>query len=323
MSADSSRWLVLIHQIPPDPAYLRVKVGRRLVRVGALALKNSVYALPRSDAALEDFQWVRGEVIDGGGDATILDGGLVEGLTDAELIELFREQSDREYGPVEREARAFLKKPAARSSAARRKASGDIARLTKRFEEIVAHDFFGAPRREVVDGLLRELRERAVVGAAVSPRNSSPDRAEYVGRTWVTRAGIRVDRIASAWLIRRFVDAGARFKFVPGKGYRPELGEIRFDMFEAEFSHEGEACTFEVICARFGLSAPGLKAVAEIVHDIDLKDEAYARPEVAGIAAMIAGICASHESDEGRLEHGAHMFEHLLAYYAALTPGHG
>ncbi len=101
------------------------------------------------------------------------------------------------------------------------------------------------------------------------------------GSVWVTRQGVHVDRIASAWLIRRFIDPEARFKFVPAKGYVPEPGELRFDMFEAEFTHEGDRCTFEVLLARAGLADPALAAIGEIVHDIDLKDAKFGREETA------------------------------------------
>ena len=129
--------------------------------------------------------------------------------------------------------------------------------------------------------------------------------------------GVHVDRIASAWLIARFIDEEARFKFVPAKGYLPEPDELRFDMFEAEFGHEGDRCTFEVLCARMRLDALGLDAVAKVVHDIDLKDEKYRLPETAGIAGLIAGLCATQAADEERIAHGSRIFEQLLAYYAA------
>ncbi len=121
----------------------------------------------------------------------------------------------------------------------------------------------------------------------------------------MTRTGIKVDRMASAWLIRRFIDPEARFKFVPAKGYRPAPGELRFDMFEAEFTHEGELCTFEVLVRRFGLPDPALRAIAEIVHDIDVKDAKYGREEAAGIGQLVAGIAAAHADDEARLARGA------------------
>ena len=143
------------------------------------------------------------------------------------------------------------------------------------------------------------------------------DAADYRGRTWVTRSGIKVDRMASAWLIRRFIDPDARFKFVPAKGYRPEKSELRFDMFEAEFTHEGERCTFEVLAQRFGLRGRALVVIAEIVHDIDLKDARYGREEAPGIGQLVAGIAAAHADDEERLARGAALFEDLYALHSS------
>jgi hypothetical protein len=133
---------------------------------------------------------------------------------------------------------------------------------------------------------------------------------------WVTRRGVHVDRIASAWLIRRFIDPMASFKFVQAKGYQPEAKELRFDMFDAEFSHEGDLCTFEVLSARFGLTEPGLIALAELIHDIDIKDGKFARPETAGLAAQISGLTALHPDDETRLIRGAEICEELLAHFS-------
>jgi hypothetical protein len=121
--------------------------------------------------------------------------------------------------------------------------------------------------------------------------------------------------MASAWLIRRFIDKDARFKFVPGKGYRPEAGELRFDMFEAEFTHEGDRCTFEVLLQRFGLSEPALKQVAEIVHDIDLKDGKFGREDALGVDRLIAGIAMANPEDEKRLAEGSAVFNNLYEYF--------
>ncbi len=120
-----------------------------------------------------------------------------------------------------------------------------------------------------------------------------------------------------AWLIRKLIDPEARFKFVPAKGYQPEKGELRFDMFEAEFTHEGELCTFEVLVQRFGLKDPALRAIAEIVHDIDVKDAKYGREEAPGIGQLVAGIAAAHADDEARLARGAALFDDLYALHAA------
>jgi hypothetical protein len=140
-------------------------------------------------------------------------------------------------------------------------------------------------------------------------------REELRGRIWVTRKGVHIDRIGSAWLVRRFVDPDARFKFVPARGYQPEPSEVRFDMFQAEFTHEGELCTFEVLVTRLGLDDPALRPIAEIIHDIDLKDEKYGRPEAAGIDRLVAGLAMGHRDDEDRLARGAAMFDDLYEYF--------
>lgn len=311
------RWILFIHQIPPEPAYLRVKTGRRLARLGAVPLKNSVYVLPRSDSAAEDFQWVRRELVKGGGEATIVDAQLIDGLSDSEIEALFRNARDTEYQEIASALRVLAKRiPSTRSAAKRTEITAELAKQQRRIEEIAGIDFFGASGREVATGLLTGLKQRLHSDEAPASNSSPPSLESYQKRTWVTRAGIHVDRIASAWLIRRFIDPEARFKFVSPKGYQPGKRELRFDMFEAEFSHEGENCTFEVLCSRLQLCEPGLRAVAEIVHDIDLKDNKYARPETGGVAALIAGIALVHREDDARLEHGGKLFDHLLAFLA-------
>jgi len=324
-SADSartpeSRWLVLFHQIPPTPAYVRVKVGRHLSRIGAVALKNAVYVLPRSEGALEDLQWVLREIVEAGGDATLCEARFVEGLSDGEVERRFQEARDEEYGKLAREIRDLLKSTARRvglEDDGRRKLEADVARLERRFDEIMAIDFFHAPGNQAVQGLLRSLRERLEDEPEAPASSDDADaRERYRGRVWVTRTGVHVDRIASAWLIRRFIDAEARFKFVPPKGYEPEAGELRFDMFDAEFTHEGDRCTFEVLVERLSIREPGIRALAEIIHDIDLKDAKFARPETPGVAAAIAGLCAQHRADEIRLEHGFALFDHLKTHFS-------
>ncbi|MBI5478610.1 MAG: chromate resistance protein [Deltaproteobacteria bacterium] len=309
---------MLIHQIPPKPNYLRVKVGRRLARIGAVALKNTVYVLPRSDSAQEDFQWVLREVVAAGGEATLLDAHLVDGLADPEVEALFRDARDDDYVVIAGEARDLAKRlqGATADDELRRQLEPDLRRLERRVEEIAAIDFFGASGRETAHGLLAALRARLAPPAAPPPAPEPDERDAYHGRTWVTRVGIHIDRIASAWLIRRFIDPDARLKFVQARGYAPAPGELRFDMFEAEFSHEGDLCTFEVLCARFQLEQPGLRALAELVHDIDLKDGKFGRPEVAGLAAQIAGLGLLHRDDETRLARGSELLDELCTYFA-------
>lgn len=236
--AGGRRWLVLVHQLPPKPDYVRVKVRRRLQAIGAAQLKASVYVLPASDEALEDCHWLLEEIRSLGGSAVLCCAEFLDGVTDEEIDAM------RDDGETSADA-------------------------------------------------------------------TTVDRIDR-GTTWVTRVGVKIDRIASAWLIRRFIDEGARFKFAPARGYRPRSGERRFDMFAAEYTHEGEACTFQTLQGRFGLSADrALTAIGEIVHDIDCKDRLFDRPETAGIDGLIRGIVASTDDDAERVDRGAALFDDL------------
>ena len=189
-----------------------------------------------------------------------------------------------------------------------------LGRLRKRLGELAAIDFFGAAGRGTVEGLLAGV-EAGLRLPSEDKRGHPAPIAGVCGRTWVTRTGVHVDRIASAWLIRRFVDPEAQFKFVGGQGYEPGADELRFDMFEAEFTHEGELCTFEVLLLRLGIEDAALRHVAEIVHDIDLKDARFTRPEAAGMDRLIAGIAMRHREDEVRIREGEALFESLYEYF--------
>ena len=147
--------------------------------------------------------------------------------------------------------------------------------------------------------------------AAASPKNDAL--AELRGRTWVTRAGVKIDRIASAWLVRRFIDPAALFSFVDPQRYAPGPRDVRFDMFEGEFTHIGDRCTFEVLLERCGVEDAGLRALGEIVHDIDLKDAKFGRPEAVGLALVIDGIVLGSADDAKRLEEGARVLDALHA----------
>jgi len=316
--ATEPRWLLLIHQIPPRPAYLRVKVGRRLQGLGAVPIKNSVYVLPRSEQALEDFQWVRREIVAGHGDATVCEARFVEGHSDTDVEALFTTARDAEYASLAEDARRLeraLIGSKRRAPIGAEPARHPLLRLRKQLSDVMAIDFFGASGREAVEGLLVgiEARLRPAPAQADVQKNVSADGIR--GRTWVTRRGIQVDRIASAWLIRRFIDPEARFKFVLGHEYAPGAGELRFDMFEAEFTHDGDLCTFEVLLRHFGLKEAALRSLGQIVHDIDLKDAKFARPEALGLDGLIAGIAMRHKEDEARLAEGATVFDSLHAYF--------
>ena len=294
-------WLLLIHQIPPKPDYFRVKVRRRLRKIGAVPVKNSVYVLPAADESREDFEWVAREIIADGGEAAICEATFVAGLTDEELRQQFRAACDAEYQAIVAAAREQWGGP----ESGRRPV--DLGRLRQRLAEVARIDFFAAPARAEAEEALveadRELRDERA-GARSTGEG-------YRGRTWVTRRDVHVDRIASAWLIRRFIDPAARFTFVSARGYTPNPGELRFDMYNGEFTHEGDRCTFETLLARFGLDDRGLRSIAEIVHDVDCKDEKFRRDEAAGIATLIAGIARSTDDDAERIARGAVLFDEL------------
>ena len=237
-SAQEGRtWLLLIHQVPPKPDYLRVKVRRRLQRLGAAPLKSSVYVLPDTEEHLEDFQWLANEIIGDGGEATICSATLLSGVSDEELGHMF---------------------------------------------------------------------------ASTTPSTPVPVRpGRPAGATWVTRAGVFVDRIASAWLIRRFIDPKAVFRFVPARRYTPQAGELRFDMYEGEYTHAGDRCTFETLLHAFELDDPALGEIGQIVHDIDCKDDKFGRPEAPGILMVLQGIANSTADDLERIARGSAIFDGL------------
>jgi len=307
LQGSEGRWLLLFYQVPPKPPYLRVKISRRLGKVGALAVKPTVYVLPKSDGALEDFQWVARELALEGGEATICEARLVEGLRDDRVERMFNDARDIEYREILEEAR--------RAAGSDADAGEGQARLQRRLEELRPIDYFHAPGRREAEAAVSSLRPPVASKPALLASRPVLRASEHRHRTWVTRKGIHVDRLACAWLIRGFIDPRARFKFVPAKGHDHRRGELRFDMFEGEFTHEGENCSFETLLNRFGLDDPALRAVAEIVHDIDLKDHKFRREEAPGVDRLIVGLCMSRKEDTDRLEGGTTVFQSLYEYF--------
>jgi hypothetical protein len=295
-AAEPLSWLLLLHQLPAKPAYARVKLWRRLQALGAVAVKNAVYALPAGAQAQEDFEWALKEITAAGGEGLIVEARLIDGLSDDAVRGLFNGAREADYRALAKEIRAVEKDAA----------PAQVARLRAEATRIAAIDFFGANGREDVEARLASLAM-----PDTGPQRATKPLVSGSGHVWVTRRQVHVDRIGSAWLIRRFIDPQATFKFVPAKGYKPRSGELRFDMFEAEYTHEGDRCTFEVLLHKSGLREPGLMAIGEIVHDIDLKDGKFARAEAGGIAALIDGLAQADISDQERLERGAQLFDNL------------
>ena len=307
----TTQWLVLLHQLPAKPPYQRVKIWRRLQAIGAVPLKNAAHVLPRSDEAAALFAALVEEIVSGGGEAILIGAELLGGQSDADVRALFDAVRDADYGEIADAARRLLETGPA--------GGPDIARLHKRMAEAASLDFFGAPGRRQAEAAITELDRRRHahpdVGRVAPAQTVEP--ADLIGRTWVTRRGVHVDRIACAWLIRRFIDPGAAFRFVDGGTHAPAPGELRFDMADAEFTHEGDRCSFETLLLRAGLDGDaGLAALGEVIHELDIADGRFARPETAGIGAMLAGVCASTQDDLERIAQAGQALDQFHAFFS-------
>ena len=280
---------------------------QRLADVGAVAVKNAVYLLPHEPEALEDLQWIAQEITAGGGDAHLFAGEFVEGVANDAAVAQFNEARDADYEALAADAHVAMK--AARSAAAAAELAAGHLRLVRRLEEIRRIDFFEAGQRAAAEKALAAIEARLQKDRKEETRmlQSNP---ELRGRTWVTRPGVKIDRMASAWFIRRFVDPKARFRFADPAAAKKE-GELRFDMVGGDFTHEDDRCTFETLIGRVGLPDKAVRAIAEIVHDLDLKDGKFARAEAEGVRVMLDGLMARTEGDEERIERALVVFDDL------------
>jgi hypothetical protein len=297
-------WLLLVHSIPAEPLYLRAKVRRLLDHAGAIALKKAVYALPPQEGCREALEHVASEAAAGGGHGYVAECVFLDPRTDDLLIDGSRSARQADYGELATRLSSL-------EAGADREA---IARARQRFEAIRRIDFFDAPGRKRVETILTSLE-----GHATRPPESAERLSELVGRVWATRRGIQIDRIASAWLIRRFIDADAEFRFIdPKEQRRPD--ELRFDMVGGDFTHEGDGCTFETLVRAIGNPDPALRHVAEIVHDVDIKDGKFGRADAPGIQQVILGIALHSSDDEERLRRGFALFDNLYASFRSRNP---
>lgn len=299
-------WLFLVHRIPSRPLYLRAKMLQRLTAAGAIAVKNSVYLLPHEAETLEDLQWIAQEIAAGGGEAHLIAGDFVDGAASEAAVAQFRRERDADYAALAGDAKAALK-------------AGDLKtahqRLTRRLEEIRGIDFFDAAGKAAAEDAI------AAIESHLEKEKSKMLKAKPAlrGKIWVTRPGVKVDRMASAWFIRRFVDPKARFRFAdpgsPRKG-----GELRFDMVGGDFTHEEDRCTFETLVRRVGLPDKRVRAIAEMIHDLDLKDSKYGRAETAGVRMVLDGIMARTENDDERIERALSVFDDVYDALGARAP---
>ena len=293
-------WLLLTFTLPTKRASQRVEIWRKLQRYGTVPLGNSGYLLPSNASNEERFQWLASSIRKYGGDASVVRVESIDNLSTAQLKGRFSEARAREYQDLIQELQTLSRGPAERRSVAR------VGRLRNRFQEIVEVDFFESP----MQGRVRELLERAssLRAAMGAPRKIKPK--EYKSRIWVTRPRPGVDRCASAWLIRRFIDPKARFAFAP-EDQVPSRA-VPFDMFhERGFGHRGADCTFETLEREFRIRDPRVAVIGQMIHDADLLDDRFGRKEGYGVDEILKGWARQGLPDEKLLERGVELIEGL------------
>ncbi|MGE5751720.1 MAG: chromate resistance protein ChrB domain-containing protein [Nitrospirota bacterium] len=316
----SQEWLLVFYSVPSHPVSNRMKIWRKLAKVGAVQLKGSVYILPATEEHEEFCQWLIGEVKSMGGDGAFVKGAEIKTMTDTDIRRLLTMQADREYHRLEKMLDVFERK----IQSIRKGSKGEegkhladqVAKLTKEFEELRKRDYF-----ESSTGHILKKRIQALEAALRDTGKKAPEEAssvvarrmqDYRGKIWATRKNPFVDRMASAWLIKRFIDPKASFVFIDERDVASlDNATVAFDMRGATFTHVGDLCTFEMLVKSFGIKDKAVKKIAEIVHDLDVKDDKYGKPETTGVEDILAGIRKTAKNDADGLERGMAAFEML------------
>jgi hypothetical protein len=318
------KWLLLLLQLPTRPAAARIKTWRRLQQLGSVAIKNSVYVLPNTAQAREDFEWLRAEVIAARGQASIMVADALSPNEDEAIRAAFVQQRAGDYDAVRAGVEQTLRGRQPRPGRAER-LTADRALRTARDEvaRLDAMELIPVDARARALAAIERLEARLALKqerTTAMPTTTAASRETFHARTWVTRPRPGVDRMSSAWLIQRFIDPKARFTFSTEPPAEGDRKRIAFDMFGVAFGHQGERCSFEVLCAHFGIDDSRVRHIAKIVHDIDLKDRRFAPPEAPVVAQMVEGLRATYADDQDLLSHGMAMFAALYQSLPATRP---
>ena len=292
-------WLLLTFTLPVKRASQRVGVWRNLQRYGSIPLGNSGYLLPNSPINRERFEWLAQAIRKYAGEASVVSIQSIDNLSTPQLVTRFSEARARDYQELIRELQKIS------SVTPRKRGSGRLTRLKTRFREIVEIDFFGSPLQKRVE----ELLANADAPLRAKERGGKVRPNDYVGRQWITRPRPGIDRSASAWLIRKFIDKKARFTFAQEGEVSPDA--VPFDMFQGGFGHRGEDCTFETLRKEFRIRDAGVTAIGEMVHDADLGDGKFGRKEAFGVDEVLKGFARTGMKDQDLLERGIEMIEGL------------
>lgn len=315
------KWLLFFYSIPSKPVSNRMKIWRRLAKVGAVPLKGSVYILPFNEEHYELLQWLVSEVSSMGGDAAFTGVEKIDSLNDQVIIDIFIRHADEGYLPLKKDIDDLEIKINSIRKGSRHQGltsiSEQLNRLSRSFEYARKTDFFSSGAGEDLQSKITSFN-RALKGmrgparAAESPAISHKNFKDFQDKTWVTRTRPFVDRMASAWLIRKFIDRKARFSLRSEKDMLSARDNtVTFDVSGGTFTHAGDLCTFEVLVKSFGLKNKTVKKIAEIVHELDIKDDKYTNPEAKGLDEILSGIRKAEQDDLASLEKGMAVFEML------------
>lgn len=315
------RWLLFFYSAPSKPVSSRMKIWRRLLKAGALPFKGAAYILPYSEDHYEFCQWLVSEVNAVGGEAAFVSAEKIETIKDRELIDLFNKQREKDYFEIEKKSDTIgikiqsIKKGGSTSQT--KKITETFSKLFKELESVKKTDFFssraGVAVEKKLNAMKAELSGIDTFYAGIQSRAITFKRlSDYQSRIWVTRKNPFVDRMASAWLIKKFIDKNAVFKFANEKEIE-HVGKntVAFDVIGGEFTHIGDMCTFEVLAKTFNLKDKKIKKIAAIVHELDIKDDKFKTPEAKGIEEILTGIRKTAKDDAEALEKGMAIFEML------------
>jgi hypothetical protein len=299
-------WLLLVFSLPAKSASQRVEIWRKLQRYGMLPLRSSGYVLPNSAMNQERMEWLASAIRTYKGQASVVQAQGFDDLPSERLERLFVEARSRDYQKLMHEAKKVLALSPAR------RPGGRLNRIRRRFLDLQDIDFFGNPLRAKVENLLTQADRADTQTAGRKARGKS---GEYASRLWITRPRPGIDRVSSAWLIRRFIDPKARFIFATEPSAHAEA--IPFDMFCPQgFGHRGEDCTFETLQREFSIRDGRVKRIAQIIHDADLGDEKFGRIEGQGLDKVLNGWAKQGLPDDALLQRGMDLIEGL---YEALA----
>src|SRR5215470_17752199 len=251
-------WLLLLVRLPATHSAERVAIWRKLKKSGAIQIQTSTYILPDGPARYETFQWLTQHIRDTGGDATLVRVREIEGLSHERLIEMFNAARAKEYASLREMVRPLMARSTRTSNL-----DGRLDRIRKQFREIRETDFFDSPKAKDLETVLRKLEEtqpRSKTQLKLKPR-------DFRGKVWLTRPRPEIDRVGSAWLIRKSIDPKAKFVFASRR--TPNRRVLTFDMLDGDFSHDGDDCTFETLIKRFGIDDKSVRKIAEMIHDAD------------------------------------------------------